>query len=99
MWRSRQPFNQPVTSERSERLALTFSADIKQMHSIKMGLFLPSLYTTDSHGDITLKVIPLSQMVVVLLQDTIKLSSLTLCHVDTVHVVGAKFSRTKQISS
>lgn len=39
MWRSRQPFNQPVTSERSERLALTFSTDIKQMHSIKMGLF------------------------------------------------------------
>lgn len=54
MWRSRQPFNQPVTSERSERLALTFSTNIKQMHSIKMGLFLPSLYMTDSHGDKTL---------------------------------------------
>lgn len=34
-----------------------------------------------------------------LLQDAIKLSCLTLCHVETVPVVGAKFSRTKQISS
>lgn len=38
-------------------------------------------------------------MVVVLLQDIIKLQSCALLHVDTVHAVRAKFSRTKQISS